>query len=469
MKTVIVKLFIFCSIINTLSSCTEKKPVDYAIISGELLNATDKEVGMGSMNYGITGGLVKSIRNSFSLDSEGKFVDTIYLKKDRDFIFYVDRSVVYVNLKPGDSLNLTAECENLIETIQYSGQAAAANTYMLKYFLVNDTYNKESVDDVKLNENEFIKRKDDYKKSIYDLLDSSEGLTESFINRKKTDLHYDLVSNYLYYAERHGISIGDESYKPSTNFLDIVSTVNMQDLSELYETFHYGLLLSKYYIYEYSKVGNYEEDDNGQFIEFLANFINDPKIKEEFLHFFGPSCISSTHDLQMCYSTLIQNTSKETYKREFLDIYNQLMLTRPGQISPLFTDCMNVDGTTSSLIDFRGKFVFINVWATWNTSSKVEIPYLELAKKKYHNIVFIDLSVDHITNIEQWKQFVKENNLDGIQLISDIEREDGFVKSYRIEGIPRFILIDPEGIIISENAPRPSDPLFDELLSIINI
>ena len=46
-------------------------------------------------------------------------------------------------------------------------------------------------------------------------------------------------------------------------------------------------------------------------------------------------------------------------------------------------------------------------------------------------------------------------------------RDSQFVLDYRITGIPRFILIDPNGNIVSHDAPRPSEPelkhLFDEL------
>jgi hypothetical protein len=37
-------------------------------------------------------------------------------------------------------------------------------------------------------------------------------------------------------------------------------------------------------------------------------------------------------------------------------------------------------------------------------------------------------------------------------------------KDYYIKGIPRFILIDPDGNIISPNAPGPSDPELRTLL-----
>ena len=44
-----------------------------------------------------------------------------------------------------------------------------------------------------------------------------------------------------------------------------------------------------------------------------------------------------------------------------------------------------------------------------------------------------------------------------------------FVQDYAIEGIPRFILIDPEGNIVSADAPRPSDPRLVEMFNELSL
>ena len=63
---------------------------------------------------------------------------------------------------------------------------------------------------------------------------------------------------------------------------------------------------------------------------------------------------------------------------------------------------------------------------------------------------------------------IAEKEMGGIQLFSDNGWESSFIKDYKIQGIPRFILIDPEGKIVNSNAPRPSNPklkkLFNSLL-----
>lgn len=62
---------------------------------------------------------------------------------------------------------------------------------------------------------------------------------------------------------------------------------------------------------------------------------------------------------------------------------------------------------------------------------------------------------------------VKEKELGGVQLFADNDWKSQFVTDYKINGIPRFILIDPAGNIVSPDAPRPSSDelkvLFDEL------
>jgi len=62
---------------------------------------------------------------------------------------------------------------------------------------------------------------------------------------------------------------------------------------------------------------------------------------------------------------------------------------------------------------------------------------------------------------------VNDKALGGVQLFADNDWKSKFVQDYAIEGIPRFILIDPEGNIVTADAPRPSNPklvdLFEEL------
>lgn len=137
-----------------------------------------------------------------------------------------------------------------------------------------------------------------------------------------------------------------------------------------------------------------------------------------------------------------------------------------GSPSPTF-DFENYKGGNTKLEDFRGKYVYIDVWATWCGPCRQEIPFLKKAEEKYHdkNIVFLSLSIDKLKDKEKWKKMIQEKELGGVQVFADNDWNSKFVQDYKITGIPRFILVDPQGNIVKSDAPRPSST---ELLSLLD-
>lgn len=143
----------------------------------------------------------------------------------------------------------------------------------------------------------------------------------------------------------------------------------------------------------------------------------------------------------------------------------------PGVISPKFENYENFKGGTNSLDDYKGKYVYLDIWATWCAPCKAEIPFLKELEKDYHgkNIEFISISVDKKHAYDKWRTMVEEESLTGVQLIADNNFESEFIMNYGINAIPRFILIDPEGKIVNANAKRPSDPKIREYFNELGI
>lgn len=146
-----------------------------------------------------------------------------------------------------------------------------------------------------------------------------------------------------------------------------------------------------------------------------------------------------------------------------------------GSPSPSFDDYENHKGGTTSLADLKGKYVYVDVWATWCGPCKREIPFLKEVEKKYHdkNIEFVSISIDNIDgkrgSHDKWVKMVAEKELGGIQLFAPKDWKSQFIQDYKIKGIPRFILIDPNGNIVDASAPRPSSEALIELFNSENI
>ena len=149
-------------------------------------------------------------------------------------------------------------------------------------------------------------------------------------------------------------------------------------------------------------------------------------------------------------------------------LYSATKLAK-GSASPKFIDYENHKGGNTSLDDLKGKYVYIDLWATWCNPCKQEIPSLHKVEKKYHdkNIAFVSISIDSDRDYEKWKKMVTDKELSGIQLYS--KRDKTFSDAYKINSIPRFILIDPNGNIVDANAPRPSNPQLITLFESLDI
>jgi thiol-disulfide isomerase/thioredoxin len=147
--------------------------------------------------------------------------------------------------------------------------------------------------------------------------------------------------------------------------------------------------------------------------------------------------------------------------------YNQKAAAKKveGTLAPSF-DYENHKGGKTKLEDLRGKYVYIDVWATWCGPCRAEIPHLKKVEEKYHgkNIEFVSISVDVDKDHEKWQKFVTDKQLGGIQLFADKNWTSDFIKAFNINSIPRFLLIDPNGKVVKADAPRPSSPTLVELL-----
>ncbi|NEW79137.1 MAG: TlpA family protein disulfide reductase [Gelidibacter sp.] len=142
-----------------------------------------------------------------------------------------------------------------------------------------------------------------------------------------------------------------------------------------------------------------------------------------------------------------------------------------GKASPVFTNYENFKGGKTSLSDLKGKYVYLDIWATWCAPCKAEIPFLKTLEKEYagKNIEFVSISVDKPEAYETWKKMVAEEQLGGVQLYADNNFESQFILDYSINAIPRFILIDPAGNIVDADAARPSEPKLKELFTELGI
>lgn len=166
------------------------------------------------------------------------------------------------------------------------------------------------------------------------------------------------------------------------------------------------------------------------------------------------------------YNEFLSITNDPKIKESLTTNYNNTIAVGPGKPSPTF-NYENQKGGKTSLESLKGKYVYIDVWATWCEPCRQEIPSLKKVEEQFQgkNIVFVSISIDNTKDREKWSKLINEKQLGGIQLLADNEWKSQFIREYIITGIPRFILIDTNGNIVNANAPNPSNRKLIELLN----
>ncbi len=213
-------------------------------------------------------------------------------------------------------------------------------------------------------------------------------------------------------------------------------------------------------------IAYWNKADVDDYLKFSIDTYDNDTLKGRYLtsHIIGQRISGKYFDKLMTqYGSLIVTD----VQRQQLKVYQaEVMKFAHGADAFDFT-YPDAEGKMHALSDYKGKLVLVDVWATWCAPCKAQIPHLELLMNTYKGndeIVFISVSIDKKKDREKWLSFIIEKHLGGIQLLADYAFESDIIYNYEISGVPRFMLFDKEGKILSVNAPRPSDPQLKELI-----
>ncbi|WP_314407183.1 TlpA disulfide reductase family protein [uncultured Gemella sp.] len=153
---------------------------------------------------------------------------------------------------------------------------------------------------------------------------------------------------------------------------------------------------------------------------------------------------------------ILSACSSSTEKKE--ETNKQTSTTSSSETKPTqafdFT-AMDKDGKTVKLSNFKGKKVYINMWASWCGPCMREIPELEKVYQKYkNNKDYVFLSMTSPNDAEFKNQSPQDKSKDVIlkkakelgatyPVLFDVN--DRFIINYAIRSFPTHILINSDG------------------------
>ena len=441
-------------------SCKNETPVDYAIISGKISNKLVGELTFNSAD--------RSVKEVINVKEDGSFMDTLRVKEET-YVLYDGKNMTEVYIEAGNNISVSYDAVDFENTLTITGVGSEISNYLYEVGKKENKLRGSGISVYLLEEDEYKAKYSQIKTASEKILAAAEGISEAYKAKEKRNLNYSYLGQLNIYEMYHAHYAKLPDFKISEGYLNELEDFNYENEEDFLFSSSYKNIVTSHFNKEavtLAKTGSITED-----IAFLkvAGAIENETIKNSLLYNNAKYAVTYTKDLETFYTTFMANSTNEDHNKEITESYKKLKTVSKGQPSPQFIGYENFAGGTTSLSDLKGKYVYVDVWATWCGPCKAEIPSLKEVEKKYHgkNIEFVSISVDKAKDHEKWVKMVTEKELRGIQLFSDKDWDSDFVTGYLIKGIPRFILIDPNGNIVNSNAPRPSDSklidLFNEL------
>jgi|WetSurMetagenome_2_1015567.scaffolds.fasta_scaffold91296_2 thiol-disulfide isomerase/thioredoxin len=157
--------------------------------------------------------------------------------------------------------------------------------------------------------------------------------------------------------------------------------------------------------------------------------------------------------LKTKFDDLVLNEKKS---KELISLLSNPKYSESIQIQD-YSSNENLELLRSIINKNPGKVLYVDFWAPWCRPCMDEMSNSKLLQKKYadENVAFIYLGFK--CTEESWKTTIAQLRLTGIHYRLTDQQCDDYSKIFDFTGIPFYIIINKDGVVIDKNAPRPSD------------
>ena len=364
-----------------------------------------------------------------------------------------------VYLRYGDIVNMEYKDNRL----QLLGEAGKENQLLFEWenivgeirthaFLYNYLAGGHSV-----SYEEFFKELEEVAPKQKDIRERVKHINGDFASFMKTKIQADWDFYAISYLKSFAHQIPDSVVLP-----DIYEKLQENEITleaDLLDLPYAGNILEAYAWF-------YNRNKGAGTIENIKNemeFLKDKNFQQEYLLTIA-SRYKFYDELQSLLDLVGDGFFVEDYSFRLGKIKEKLSWSAPGLQAPDFK-AMKLDSTWVRLSDFKGKVVVVDVWATWCEPCKRMMPLFHQLEQelKDENIAFINVCVGTWVEADLWKKMAKEFQVENNTSFVDGWKSD-FVKDYHITGVPRYMIFDEEGRIVSVKAPNPLKPELKELI-----
>ena len=457
-------VYVVCALLlSGMISCNQRRSdvlLDVKVIGASTAN--------GLVTYSPDGNIFNSQMHEFEVDEKGTFIyDTELDDKSGDVTIEIEGIGYFgAHLVKGMTQEMTLVKNGDQWEAQFEGKYADVNRFVneftqrfdqMLYWSPDPSEGKSNVEYRQLLAENYEKVKSALDKiNNIDTREYYARMTESMNKWLTIRLIMDSCEN------------DNSSYKLNAEYRELVKGIDVNDPINLRTNMAYTALNSLNTVDDTDVYGS-----GSRLMELTDSLVTNPALRTFMVHMIGQQCFVYSEiqngsddfiDKFIAWAGADSSIAKQQVA-EFLEKQKSVQATQSGTPAP-DVNLSTPDGKTIKLSSLtNGKFTYIDVWATWCGPCCKEIPFMEKLVIKYKNnprVQFLSISVDK--NKDAWMKNLEKDNPQWPQFILQGEEERLFSKDWGISGIPRFIMINPDGTIYDADASRPSDTKTTEII-----
>jgi thiol-disulfide isomerase/thioredoxin len=437
-----------------------------ALISGKILSLAVRSGMPISLHKVENGELI--VHSTVQTTNNGEFEISCPVKKEGFYYLTTVRWKMRVYLKPADRLQVNVDSKSG-KLVSLNGSAENEVLYQWQQLVSSITdygYNLNIVNTDSVEMDNYIHSYKNLQPSIADFLNKTDKSNPQFVKALANAIEVDrqLAPIYfLFYKSQKKV----KGWRPTPkDFNDVpafyqqfiqpgkFSDASILDIGEarqfmnLYAKLNMALFVSESNI----KLSEAER------LKRMMNTISNDTLKSLFFNDqMGQIEINNLSEFRETFEPFQKYAKLSPAKETYYSIYKGFAgdTVYIGKSSYDFS-LPDTSGNVVSMKDFKGKVVFVDVWATWCGPCKAQFPFLRDIQEEYSGnkgIVFVGISLDKVDLKQKWKDMIKKEGLGGVQLLDDFGKTFG--RKYEVSAIPRFMLIDKHGRWIEIRCPRP--------------
>ena len=387
---------------------------------------------------------------------DGTFCDTVqFSKNEYDLALFADKFMFRISLEQGKTYNAEFDItQDGVETnFSFTGEGAAENTFMAHLWALDVQKDVAAASSFK----EFRSILADCYQPLRDELGNISNKPFVKYYKAELDRQEKYFSYYFpfYYARQNGSCPDDPDFNAFVAGSKKLSDANLKALVE-------PIFINS----SYSCSGI----DATEALKAAASCVTKPDQKEWAMVTMLTNLVGAgnVNGLADAYEFFCDNVDNDEYLDMADELCGNALQLVPGLDAPEI-EFEDINGKVFHLSDFKGKPLYVDLWASWCGPCCEEIPYLAKFVEslgKNPEIVCISISTDDDRN--DWTNKLDEVGSTWPQFIATAAGQESISNKYFVSGIPRFMLFTADGKIASVNAPRPSSPnLLEQLKDLL--